>query len=150
MEMMEESKGLIGETCRLLKGTLSCYDKATVDSSADGLDRLSSLPAFPLSLLAIAQGSLISTLLLELCSLFLLLSNLKLVSILLAGDTLGLRIASATYLKNLIRRYIDRELFSPETHKEFRNQLAVALLKADQAVLKVLIETVCISFFLHI
>lgn len=77
MEMMEESKDLIGETCRLLKGTLSCYDKATVDSSADGLDRLSSLPAFPLSLLAIAQGSLISTLLLKLCSLFLLLSNLK-------------------------------------------------------------------------
>jgi hypothetical protein len=64
--------------------------------------------------------------------------------LLLDGDTQGLRIASATYLKNFIRGRMDIQSPSPQTHKEFRNQLASALLKVDQAVLRVLIEAVCI------
>jgi hypothetical protein len=56
MEMEESMDLLLGDTRRLLKGTLTCRDKAAVDSSADGLDRLSASPAFPLTLLAIAQG----------------------------------------------------------------------------------------------
>jgi hypothetical protein len=48
MEMEESMDLLLGDTRRL--------HKAAVDSSADGLDRLSASPAFPLTLLAIAQG----------------------------------------------------------------------------------------------
>ncbi|KAJ3681318.1 hypothetical protein LUZ60_015807 [Juncus effusus] len=108
---MGESQTLISEIARLLNGTLS-YDKATVDSSAVGLDHLSVVPGFPLSLLAIAKD----------------------------GDTQGLRIASATYLKNLIKRFINGKVLSPDLHKEFRNSLAEALLKVEPSVLKVLLE----------
>ncbi|KAJ1696023.1 hypothetical protein LUZ63_012721 [Rhynchospora breviuscula] len=106
---MEESAALIAETRRLLKGTLS-QDKAAVDASADALRRLSATgsPSFPLALLAIAAGS----------------SD---------GDTQGLRIASATYLKNFIN--IDIHV------KDLRNPLAHALLTLDHPLLlKLLIQ----------
>lgn len=46
---------LIPEVSRLLSDTLS-PDKALVSSATDGLDRLSPIPHFPLSLIAIATG----------------------------------------------------------------------------------------------
>nr|XP_019702618.1 importin beta-like SAD2 isoform X2 [Elaeis guineensis] len=102
---------LIPQVSRLLSDTLS-PEKALVSSSTDGLDRLSTLPHFPLSLIAIATG----------------------------GDSQGLRLAAATYLKNFTRRHMDEDPSNPELHNEFRNQLALALLQVEPAVLKVLVE----------
>ncbi|KAG1326119.1 putative importin beta-like SAD2 [Cocos nucifera] len=102
---------LIPEVSRLLSDTLS-PEKALVSSATDGLERLCTLPHFPLSLIAIAAG----------------------------GDSQGLRVAAATYLKNFTRRHMEEDPSNPELHNEFRNQLALALLQVEPAVLKVLVE----------
>ncbi|XP_064999470.1 uncharacterized protein LOC135633656 isoform X2 [Musa acuminata AAA Group] len=101
---------LIPEICRLLNDTLS-PEKAVLASATDGLDRLSRFPHFPLSLLAVATG----------------------------GDSQGLRLAAAAYLKNFVRSCMDDDPQSLELQR-FRNQLAQALLQAEPAVLKVLVE----------
>jgi hypothetical protein len=57
------------------------------------------------------------------------------------GDQ-GMRIAAATYLKNFTRRNLETSLSSSELYKEFRDQLAQALLRVEPAILRVLIEVV--------
>jgi len=57
------------------------------------------------------------------------------------GDQ-GMRVAAATYLKNFTRRNLESHLCSSEVYKEFRDQLAQALLRAEPAILRVLIEVV--------
>ncbi|PWZ25480.1 Importin beta-like SAD2 [Zea mays] len=99
------------ELRRLLAATLS-PDKASVDAAAAGLDALSSDPRFPLAILAVAAGD---------------------------GDQ-GMRVAAATYLKNFTRRNLETRLCSSEVYKEFRDQLAQALLRVEPAILRVLIE----------
>ncbi|WOL03237.1 hypothetical protein Cni_G11957 [Canna indica] len=101
---------LIPEISRLLNDTLSS-EKALIASATDALDHLSRHPDFPLALLAVATG----------------------------GDSQGLRVAAAAYLKNFIRRSTD-ENPSLVDRQKFRNQLAQALLQAEPAVLKVLVE----------
>ncbi|THU62635.1 hypothetical protein C4D60_Mb01t07170 [Musa balbisiana] len=101
---------MIPEIRRLLNDTLS-PEKAVLASATDGLDRLSRFPHFPLSLLAVATG----------------------------GDSQGLRLAAAAYLKNFVRSCMDDDPQSLELQR-FRNQLAQALLQAEPAVLKVLVE----------
>ncbi|RWW17654.1 hypothetical protein BHE74_00004228 [Ensete ventricosum] len=112
---------LIPEICRLLNDTLS-PEKAVLASATDGLDRLSRFPHFPLSLLAVATG--------------------RLWSLFVGGDSQGLRLAAAAYLKNFVRSCMDDNPQSLELQR-FRNQLAQALLQAEPAVLKVLVEVVC-------
>ncbi|KAF8644970.1 hypothetical protein HU200_066275 [Digitaria exilis] len=99
------------ELRRLLAATLS-PDKASVDAAAAGLDRAAADPRFPLAILAVAAGD---------------------------GDQ-GVRVAAATYLKNFTRRNIESSLSSSELYKEFRDQLAQALLRVEPAILRVLIE----------
>ncbi|XP_066392007.1 uncharacterized protein [Miscanthus floridulus] len=55
------------------------------------------------------------------------------------GDQ-GMRAAAATYLKNFTRRNLESSLSSSELYKEFRDQLAQALLRVEPAILRVLIE----------
>ncbi|KAJ0980544.1 hypothetical protein J5N97_008799 [Dioscorea zingiberensis] len=102
---------LIPEIARLLNDSLSS-EKAFVSAATDGLDRFSREPQFPFALLAIAR----------------------------VGESQGLRLAAATYLKNFTRQYMEAKPSSPELHLEFRNQLAQTLLQAERAILKVLIE----------
>lgn len=64
----------------------------------------------------------------------------------IGGESHGRRVAAATYLKNFTRRRMDEVPSSPELHREFRNQLAQALLQTEPAILKVLVEAVCICF----
>lgn len=58
----------------------------------------------------------------------------------LGGDDKGQAIAAATYLKNYIRKNIDASKIS----KEFRDAFMRALFQVEPAVLKVLVEGVCI------
>ncbi|ONM52728.1 ARM repeat superfamily protein [Zea mays] len=51
-----------------------------------------------------------------------------------------MRVAAATYLKNFTRRNLETRLCSSEVYKEFRDQLAQALLRVEPAILRVLIE----------
>ncbi|KAL6654520.1 hypothetical protein ACP70R_007985 [Stipagrostis hirtigluma subsp. patula] len=100
------------ELRRLLAATLS-PDKASVDAAAAGLDRAAAAdPRFPLAILAVAAGD---------------------------GDQ-GMRVAAATYLKNFTRRNLEGRLSSSEIYREFRDQLAQALLRVDPAILRVLVE----------
>uniref|UniRef100_A0A453HTK7 Importin N-terminal domain-containing protein n=1 Tax=Aegilops tauschii subsp. strangulata TaxID=200361 RepID=A0A453HTK7_AEGTS len=101
------------ELRRLLTATLSA-DKASVDAATAGLDRISAAgdPRFPIALLAVAAGD---------------------------GDQ-GTRIAAATYLKNFVRRNMEGGLSSSDLYREFRDQLAQALLRVEPAILRVLIE----------
>ncbi|VAH92247.1 unnamed protein product [Triticum turgidum subsp. durum] len=101
------------ELRRLLTATLSA-DKASVDAATAGLDRISAAgdPSFPIALLAVAAGD---------------------------GDQ-GTRIAAATYLKNFVRRNREGGLSSSDLYREFRDQLAQALLRVEPAILRVLIE----------
>ncbi|XP_042427996.1 uncharacterized protein LOC122015265 isoform X2 [Zingiber officinale] len=101
---------LIPDVSRLLNDTLST-EKAVLTSTTDALDQLSALPHFSLSLLAVATG----------------------------GESQGLKLAAAAYLKNFIRRSTDAKLSFFEIHT-FRNQLAQATLRAEPAVLKVLVD----------
>lgn len=62
----------------------------------------------------------------------------------IGGENQGLRIAAATYLKNLTRRNIDSNASCTNINKEFKDQLMQVLLQAEPSVLKVLLEAVCI------
>jgi hypothetical protein len=53
-----------------------------------------------------------------------------------------MRVAAATYLKNFTRRNLESSLSLSELYKEFRDQLAQALLRVEPAILRVLIEVV--------
>jgi hypothetical protein len=57
------------------------------------------------------------------------------------GDQ-GMRVAAAAYLKNFTRRNLESSLSSSEHYKEFRDQLAQALLRVEPAIFRVLIEVV--------
>jgi hypothetical protein len=61
------------------------------------------------------------------------------------GDQ-GMRIAAATYLKNFTRRNLETSLSSSELYKEFRDQLAQALLRVEPAILRVLIEVLILLY----
>ncbi|CAH9120422.1 unnamed protein product [Cuscuta epithymum] len=93
----------------LLSQTLSS-DGNVVNSATEALGRLSTLPTFPTSLLSIVTG----------------------------GETESQKLASATYLKNLIRRNANGP--NPEFSKEFRDALMRALFQTEPAILNVLIE----------
>ncbi|KAH9684053.1 Importin N-terminal domain-containing protein [Citrus sinensis] len=101
----------INQVAQLLNDTLS-LDVNAVRTATDALDRLSLLPHFPFCLLYIASG----------------------------GENQGLRIAAATYLKNLTRRNIDGNASCTNISKEFKDQLMRVLLQAEPSVLKVLLE----------
>lgn len=58
----------------------------------------------------------------------------------IGGDNKGQTVAAATYLKNYIRKNIDASKVS----KEFRDAFMRALLQVEPAVLKVLVEGVCV------
>ena len=60
------------------------------------------------------------------------------------GKNHGQSIAAATYLKNLARRNTIDDGAASRASKEFRDVLVRALLQAEPAVLKVLIEAVCV------
>ncbi|KAK7388057.1 hypothetical protein VNO78_22860 [Psophocarpus tetragonolobus] len=95
-----------------LNQTLS-PDATAVRAATDALDRLSVTPHFPFYLLSISTG---------------------------AGDQ-GLKIAAATYLKNLTRRTVDSTGAKPSNvSKEFKEQLMQSLLQVDSSVLKILVE----------
>ncbi|GMH18258.1 hypothetical protein Nepgr_020099 [Nepenthes gracilis] len=95
---------------QILNETLS-PDADVVRNATGLLDRLSLSPDFPFSLLSITVGD----------------------------KNEGVRIAAATYLKNLIRRNF-YEGRSTSASQEFKNQLLHALLRLDTPVLKVLLE----------
>ncbi|KAJ4721925.1 importin beta-like SAD2-like [Melia azedarach] len=101
----------INQVARLLNETLS-LDVNVVRTATDALDRLALFSQFPYCLLSIAIG----------------------------GENQGQRIAAATYLKNLTRRNIDGNVLCSNIAKEFKNQLMKALLQAEHAILKVLLE----------
>lgn len=54
----------------------------------------------------------------------------------------SLKVAAATYLKNFTRKSTGTEGTISEVSKEFKDQLLLALLQAEPAVLKVLLELV--------
>lgn len=62
----------------------------------------------------------------------------------IGGENQGQRVAAATYMKNLMRRNIESRDTTSNSSKELKDQLMQALLKAEGAVLKVLLEAVCI------
>ncbi|RID63443.1 hypothetical protein BRARA_E02452 [Brassica rapa] len=98
---------------RLLDQTLSSIDGFSVHEATEALDRLSTeLPHFPYRLLSIASG----------------------------GENPSQRVAAATYLKNFTRRNTGSEGIISEVSKEFKDQLLRALLHAEPALLKVLLE----------
>lgn len=99
------------EIVRLLNETISA-DGNAVRIATEALDALSLVPDFPFSLIFISIG----------------------------GDTQGVKIAAATYLKNFIRRNIDGDGQFSKIDKEFKNRLMQALLRAEPAVLKVLVD----------
>ncbi|KAI9195873.1 hypothetical protein LWI28_018945 [Acer negundo] len=102
---------VVNQVAQLLNDTLS-VDVNVVHTATDVLDRLSILPHFSFSLLSIAAG----------------------------GENQGQRIAAATYLKNFTRRNVDGDVSSSNINKEFKDQLLRALLEAEPAILKVLLE----------
>ncbi|KAL8151290.1 hypothetical protein V2J09_021098 [Rumex salicifolius] len=95
----------------LLHHTLNA-DGNVVRSATELLDSLSLTPDFPFSLLTIVAGY----------------------------EDHGVRIAAATYLKNLLRRSLYGEGQPGSVSKEFRNQLLRALLHTEPSILKVLVE----------
>ncbi|XP_023642078.1 uncharacterized protein LOC17893252 [Capsella rubella] len=98
---------------RLLEQTLTSIDGVAVREATEALDRLATeLPHFPYRLLSIASG----------------------------GENPSQRVAAATYLKNFTRRSTGIEGTISEVSKEFKDQLLLALLQAEPAVLKVLLE----------
>uniref|UniRef100_A0ACD6AN67 Uncharacterized protein n=1 Tax=Avena sativa TaxID=4498 RepID=A0ACD6AN67_AVESA len=101
------------ELRRLLAATLSA-DKASVDAASAGLDEISAAgdPRFPIAVLVVAAGD---------------------------GDQ-GTRIAAATYLKNFVRRNMEKGLSSSRLYAEFRELLTQSLLRVEPAILRVLIE----------
>lgn len=68
----------------------------------------------------------------------------------LGGESQGKKVAAATYLKNFTRRSInDDGTSSSKASKEFKDQLMRALLQVEPAVLKVLVEVVCLFLSCH-
>lgn len=61
------------------------------------------------------------------------------------GENPSQRVAAATYLKNFTRRNTGSEGIISEVSKEFKDQLLRALLQAEPALLKVLLELVCVK-----
>uniref|UniRef100_A0A1J3IUD6 Importin beta-like SAD2-like protein n=1 Tax=Noccaea caerulescens TaxID=107243 RepID=A0A1J3IUD6_NOCCA len=97
----------------LLDQTLTSIDGVAVREATEALDRLSTeLLHFPYRLLSIASG----------------------------GENPSQRVAAATYLKNFTRKNIGTEGTISEVSKEFKDQLLLALLQAEPALLKVLLE----------
>ncbi|XP_044500110.1 importin beta-like SAD2 homolog isoform X2 [Mangifera indica] len=101
----------VNQVAQLLNDTLS-GDVIVVRSATDTLDRLSLFPRFPFTLLSITTG----------------------------GQNQGQKMAAASYLKNFTRRNIESNVSFSNISKEFKDQLMQALLEAEPAVLKVLIE----------
>ncbi|KFK39068.1 hypothetical protein AALP_AA3G196700 [Arabis alpina] len=102
-----------GQIVRLLDQTLSSIDGVSVGEATEALDRLSTeLPHFPYRLLSIASG----------------------------GENPSQRVAAATYLKNFTKKSIGTGGTISEVSKEFKDQLLLALLQAEPAILKVLLE----------
>ncbi|ESQ48194.1 hypothetical protein EUTSA_v10019950mg [Eutrema salsugineum] len=98
---------------RLLDQTLTSIDGGSVLEATEALDRLSTeLPHFPFRLLSIASG----------------------------GENPSHRVAAATYLKNFTRKSTGTGGTISEVSKEFKDQLLRALLQAEPALLKVLLE----------
>lgn len=64
--------------------------------------------------------------------------------LMIGGQNQGQKMAAASYLKNFTRRNIESNVSFSNISKEFKDQLMQALLEAEPAVLKVLIEAVCI------
>ena len=62
--------------------------------------------------------------------------------IFLGGETQGLNVAAAAYLKNFTRRNIESENASFQVTNEFKDQLIQALLRVQPSVLKILVEVV--------
>lgn len=58
------------------------------------------------------------------------------------GDNQGQKVAAATYLKNFTKRQIEGGSSYLKVDCEFKNRLMQALLQAEPAVLKVLVEAV--------
>lgn len=58
------------------------------------------------------------------------------------GNNQGQKVAAATYLKNFTKRQIEGGSSYLEVDCEFKNRLMQALLQAEPAVLKVLVEAV--------
>ncbi|CAH2053475.1 unnamed protein product [Thlaspi arvense] len=101
------------QIARLLDQTLTSIDGVSILEATEALDRLSTeLPHFPYRLLSIASG----------------------------GENPSQRVAAATYLKNFTRRSIGTGGTISEVSKEFKDQLFRALLQAEPALLKVLLE----------
>ncbi|KAF3456470.1 hypothetical protein FNV43_RR01120 [Rhamnella rubrinervis] len=109
---------IAAQVAQQLSETLS-PDCNAVHRATEALDRLSLLPRFPFSLLSIATG----------------------------GENQGQKIAAATYLKNFTRRNIDGGSPHSKVSKEFKDQLLLALLQVEPAVLKVLVEVFRIIVF---
>ncbi|KAI3687067.1 hypothetical protein L1987_80758 [Smallanthus sonchifolius] len=63
----------------------------------------------------------------------------------LCGENQGQSIAAATYLKNFTRR---NTIEASRVSKEFKDVLVRSLLQAQPAILKVLIEVVCVQFMI--
>ncbi|KAF7836882.1 importin beta-like SAD2-like protein isoform X1 [Senna tora] len=102
----------VTQIAELLKRTLSPDDNA-VRVATDLLDRLSvTAPNFPFYLLSIATG----------------------------GESQGLNISAAAYLKNFTRRNIESDSASSKVSKEFKDQLIQALLQVEPSVLRILVE----------
>ncbi|KAL3505566.1 hypothetical protein ACH5RR_030948 [Cinchona calisaya] len=101
------------QIAELLNQTLS-PDVNSVRSATDALDRLSTtLPSFPFYLLSITTG----------------------------GESQGVKVAAATYLKNFTRRNFDTDNSTNSTvSKDLKDALVRVLLQAEPVVLKVLIE----------
>ncbi|KAL4590741.1 hypothetical protein LXL04_003683 [Taraxacum kok-saghyz] len=123
---------LTSQVAQLLNDTLSPGGEVR-RSASDALDRLSLNPDFSFALISIAVGG----------NFFqsypvLLGFDFKEIGddVIAGGENQGQSIAAATYLKNLTRRNTSEGGVS----KEFRDRLVLALLQAEPAILKVLIE----------
>ncbi|CAH1454615.1 unnamed protein product [Lactuca virosa] len=103
---------LTSQVAQLFNNTLS-PDGEVRRSASDALDRLSPNPDFSFALISIAVGG---------------------------GENQGQSIAAATYLKNFTRRNTIQGETASRVNKEFRDRLVLALLQAEPAILKVLIE----------
>ncbi|XP_060197509.1 uncharacterized protein LOC132626607 isoform X2 [Lycium barbarum] len=99
------------EIGQLLNETLS-PEAAVRNAATDALDRLSTLPQFPFTLLSISIG----------------------------GENGGQKVAAATYLKNFTRRNVDSTHTNSGITKEFRDAFVRSLLQAEPTVLKILVE----------
>ncbi|KAK9136588.1 hypothetical protein Sjap_007182 [Stephania japonica] len=142
---------LTPQIAQFLNSTLS-PDGAVVGYATEALDRLSSHPDFPFSLIDLTIGEFFNRLfvLLLLILILILVLVTKFCEFLSCchvgvsgGENQGLRIAAATYLKNFARRNLDGEQSSSKIGVHFRNRLVQALLQAEPVVLKVLVESVC-------